>query len=99
MNYAKALRIVRAARGISQQELAGNAGLSKSLVSKIESGSREISKVTQSKLAKTLGVPVALLDILAMEPHDTKIPKAELESLGKQLLAIQDEITTYEKKV
>ena|SRR5260221_10610793 len=99
MNYAKALRIIRAARGTSQQELAKSAGLSKSLLSKIESGGRDLSKDTQNKLASSLGIPASLLDILAMEPEDSKVSKTKLESIGKQLLAIQDEINNHEEKI
>lgn len=99
MNYAKSLRILRAARGISQQDLALLAGLSKSLISKIESGARDMSKDIKATLAENLKVPESLIDILAIEPQDSKLGNHELERIGKELLAIQSEIGTYEKKV
>jgi len=94
MNYAKALRIARAARGISQQDLAEMSGLSKSLLSKIESNSRELSQETKEKVTRALNVSSSLLDILATEPDDSKLSKTELESIGKSLLEIQEELTS-----
>ena len=51
----------RKAAGMSQQELAERAGLSQRLVSHIETGAREGSLNSYSKLAKALGCAVSYL--------------------------------------
>lgn len=99
MNYAKAIRVVRAAKGVSQQELAKRADISKSLISKIESGSRDMTDQIKQKLADALEVPESLLDILAIEPSETTLPKKRLEMLGKVLLDVQDEMSRSEKTI
>jgi len=98
MNYSKALRVLRAARGVSQQDLAKRTGLSKSLISKIESGMRTVSPANKDRFAKSLGVPARLFEILAAEPHETQLSKQELESIGKTLLQIDDEIRQLNEK-
>lgn len=90
MNHAKALRILRAAKGISQQDLAKSAKLSKSLISKIEAGDRKISDINRKKISKAIKVPIELIEILAMEPNNN-FSKNELEQIGKSLLQINEE--------
>ncbi len=98
MNYSKALRVLRAAKGISQQDLAKQAKLSKSLISKIEAGERTISQSNKYKLTNSLDVPISLLDILAVEPNDASVSKKDLESIGATLLSIDDEIRQLNEK-
>lgn len=98
MNYSKALRVLRAAKGVSQQDLAKRTGLSKSLISKIESGIRTVSPANKEKFAKSLSVSAHLFDILAAEPHETSISKQEFETIGKTLLHIDDEIRQLNEK-
>ncbi len=92
MNYAKSIRILRAAKGVSQQELAQVASLSKSLISKIESGSRDLSGKNKKKVATALNVPTNLLDILAVEPRMGSLSGVELKNLGLSLLRIKEGI-------
>jgi transcriptional regulator with XRE-family HTH domain len=61
-SLAERLRAVRKRRGLSQQELAAVAGLSRSLVEKIEQGEREdVRMETALKLATALRVPTSAL--------------------------------------
>jgi len=98
MNYSKALRILRAAKGISQQDLAKQAGLSKSLISKIESGVRILSETNRDKLAKSIDIPTSLFEILALEPEDTSVSKKDLEVVGSTLLSIKEDIQNLNEK-
>lgn len=89
MNYAKALRTVRAARGISQQELALKAKLDASYVSRIESGDRIPTLEVLGTLAKELKVPVYLLTLLASEKDDLKgLPEKETKDIANNLLDV-----------
>ncbi|WP_437502324.1 helix-turn-helix domain-containing protein [Sorangium sp. So ce1099] len=87
MNYGKGIRIVRAARGISQKDLAAMAGLNGNYISLIESGSRVPSVEALDSLAKALSVPVYLIALLGSNPEDLKGMSVEnAERLGKALL-------------
>ena len=98
MNYAKAMRILRAAKGISQQELARKAEISKSLLSKIESGQRELTNRNKSKIARAMQIPISLLNILAIEAGYKKISKHDLEQLGRTLLTINKQIESLKSE-
>ena len=66
---SKRLRELRAAAGMTQQQLAVAAGLSVSLVSQIEQGTNADPKVsTVTNLARALGVGVASLIEVQMPP-------------------------------
>ncbi len=55
------MRRWRSERNISQEELAGRAGLHRTYVSDIERGARNVSLESIEKLARALGVPVSVL--------------------------------------
>lgn len=55
------VRAQRGLRGISQEELAGRAGLHRTYLSDIERGARNPSLESIDKIAKALGVPLAML--------------------------------------
>ena len=55
--FAANLRRLRTAKGLSQEELAGRAGLHASEVSRLERGVREPRLGTIARLARGLGVP------------------------------------------
>jgi transcriptional regulator with XRE-family HTH domain len=93
MNYSKAIRIVRAAKGLDQQVLAERTGLSKSLLSKIEAEKREMTETTKIKISEALNIPESLLDILAIEPNESKVSKKDLEFIGKSLLRINNDLS------
>jgi two-component system, response regulator len=60
-SFATALRACRGRLGITQEELAGRAGLHRTYVSDIERGARNLSLESIDKLAKALEVPVSTL--------------------------------------
>jgi transcriptional regulator with XRE-family HTH domain len=91
MNLASALseriRLCREKAGLSQQELAQAAGLSLSLVAKLEQGTKADPRVSSlMALAYGLGVtPGALLDGLPLSRHEAQetIPKKASEKKSK----------------
>jgi transcriptional regulator with XRE-family HTH domain len=89
MDYGKAIRIARAARGISQKDLASLAGLNGNYISLIESGHRVPSTEAVESLAKALKVPMYLLALLGSAPEDLNGISSEHASiLGQQMLAL-----------
>src|SRR6266567_6783547 len=60
-SFATAVRACRGRLGISQEELAGRAGLHRTYVSDIERGARNLSLESIDKLAKALEIPVSTL--------------------------------------
>ena len=89
MNYAKATRLVRAARGISQGELAVRAQCSPSSISLIESGDREPSMKMAEALARALNVPFDLFTVLSAESKDTcDMPTADADYIGRRILTL-----------
>jgi transcriptional regulator with XRE-family HTH domain len=55
------LRLTRLAAGLTQEELAARAGLDRTMVVKIESGTRRIDAIELVRLSSALGVPVDFL--------------------------------------
>ena len=89
MNYGKAVRTIRAARGMSQKELAERVGLNPSYLSLIESGKRIPATNVLEDLAKALRVPLYLLLLLGSTKEDLHgISEAQARTLGKELLGI-----------
>lgn len=89
MNYAKAIRICRAAFGIRQAELAERLRIGPSHLSLIESGKRQPSLETLDDIARALGVPKPLLILLASEPKDIDDTNDhDLDRLSRALLNI-----------
>lgn len=70
MRYGKAIRICRAAKGLSQKELASKAGIGSSHISLIEAGKRSPSLATVEKICDALRVPSHLVMLLAAEPGE-----------------------------
>ena len=64
-DFAKAFRVVRAACGLSQAELAHRLGISASHLSLIEHGRRQPSLKVIGNLAQVAGVPPSLVMLLA----------------------------------
>src|ERR1044071_6626136 len=60
-SFANAVKAWRSRLGISQEELAGRAGLHRTYISDIERGARNTSLESIDKLARALKIPVATL--------------------------------------
>lgn len=70
MKLGRAVRILRAARDIKQEALAGRLGTTSSYLSLIESGDKTPSLELIERLAGALGVSVPMLFVVAAEPAD-----------------------------
>jgi transcriptional regulator with XRE-family HTH domain len=89
MNYGKAIKTIRAVKGLEQKELATLAELNPSYISLIEANRRAPSPAALEALAKALQVPLYLLMLLASDKEDLHgISAAEATLLGRQLLDV-----------
>lgn len=89
MNYGRAIRTCRVARGIAQQDLAERAKLSKGYISLIEKGEKVPSVSSLKEICKALSVPPHLMSVLAMSPEDLEQrPDDERSTLGLALLEL-----------
>tara|TARA_B100000965_G_scaffold324155_1_gene286027 strand:+ start:2305 stop:2610 length:306 start_codon:yes stop_codon:yes gene_type:complete len=89
MHFGKAISVVRAARGLSQKELAQLVGRDPSYVSLIERGKRSPSLDLLSNLSKSLKVPFYLLALLASEGEEVSaLPPEHRKELGGELLML-----------
>ena len=88
-NYAKAVRIIRAAFGLRQSELADRMPISASQLSLIEAGKRQPSVKVVNGLAKAVGVPAALIPLLASTAEDVEgQPQEDIADLARALLRL-----------
>lgn len=88
-DYAKAFRIVRAAFGLKQSELAGRMPITSSQLSLIEAGKRQPSLKVIDGLAAAVGIPAALISLLASQPEEMeKTPDADISDLARALLRL-----------
>lgn len=89
MKYGKAIRICRAAKGLSQKELAFKAGIGSSHISLIEAGKRSPSLGTIEKICEALNVPTHLVMLLAAEARDIQAEhKENLKNLSEMILQL-----------
>lgn len=89
MNYAKAIRTIRASKGISQKKLASLVNLDPSYISRIESGDRIPTIDVIELISSKLNVPVYLLTLLASEQKDLKhLPEKNTKFVAEKLLQI-----------
>lgn len=96
MNHSRAIRLLRAVIGVSQQELAQVVGLSSSLLSRIEAGERTLSKKNQAQIATALKIPPSLLDLFAIDPTKSKVNETEIRKIGEAIVQLSQ--VTHEKK-
>ena len=88
-NYGKAFRIIRAAFGLKQSELAERMPITASQLSLIEAGKRQPSLRVVNALAAAVGVPAALVSLLASTPQDFESKSDDdLSDLARALLRL-----------
>lgn len=89
MDYGRAVRIARAARGMSQKQLADVAGLTASYLSLIESGKRKPSSKMWEQIARHLHVPLYLMSLLAADSTDlTGLSPEQAALVANDLLTV-----------
>ena len=86
MDFPKAIRLSRAAFGLSQSEFAERLSISPSYLSLIESGKRRPPEELLTRLSDELQIPVHLLVLLASPPTDARATSRD--ELAKALLAL-----------
>lgn len=59
--FGKAVRRIRVERGISQEELAGRAGIDRSYMSSVERGGQNVGLMVVTKIADALAVSISEL--------------------------------------
>ena len=69
-DFSKAFRVIRAAFGLQQADLAQRIGITASQLSLIERGKRQPSLKVVSNLGGATGVPTSLIMLLASHPDD-----------------------------
>lgn len=88
-DYAKAFRIVRAAFGLKQAELAERMPITPSQLSLIEAGRRQPSLRAVDALAEAVGVPTALITLLASAPQEVESKRDdEISDMARALLRL-----------
>lgn len=88
-NYAKAFRVIRAAFGLRQSELADRMPISASQLSLIEAGKRQPSVKVVNALARAVGVPAALVTLLASTAQEVEDrPADDISDLARALLKL-----------
>ena len=88
-DYAKAFRVIRAAFGLQQSELAARMTVTGSQISLIEAGKRQPSVKTVDALAHALGIPAPLITLLASTPDDLRSTDSDdVASLARSLLRV-----------
>lgn len=90
MDYGRAIRIVRNARGLSQAQLADRLSVGTSHLSLLEAGKRQPSVQVLEEVATALTVPPHLLTLIASDATDIEDPKnaEEIGRLAKALLRV-----------
>jgi transcriptional regulator with XRE-family HTH domain len=87
MNYGKALKTIRAAKNMTQGDLAHLTGLDASYISRIEKGNRTPTLESLENIANKLSIPIYLLTLLASEQSDlNKIDIKNKNEVASELL-------------
>ena len=84
-DYGRAFRIIRAAFGLRQSELATRMAISASQLSLVEAGKRQPSIRVIKSLADAVGIPTALVTLIAAGGDESK-SNANFADLSKALL-------------
>lgn len=88
-DYARAFRIIRAAFGLKQLELAARMSISVSQLSLIEAGKRNATPKVIGALAKAVKAPVELVELLAASGQEVSTkPHREIAQTALLLLKL-----------
>lgn len=88
-DFAKAFRIIRAAFGLTQSELAERMPITASQLSLIEAGKRQPSVRVVNGLAAAVGVPSVLITLLASPAAEMNSKTdSDIAGLGSALLRL-----------
>ena len=90
MDYGRAIRIVRNARGLSQADLAKRLTVGASHLSLIEAGKRQPSVGLLREVATSLNIPPHLMTLLASSASDLERPEnsKDVAELAQSLLRL-----------
>ena len=86
MKLGSAIKRCRQIKSLTQEMLAKQADLSKSHLSLVEKGQRELSLDALNRIAKALDVPIQLIMYLAAEPSELKEMNASLKTEFDRLI-------------
>jgi transcriptional regulator with XRE-family HTH domain len=86
MDIGRIIKKCRQLRNLTLDSLANKTGLSKSYLSLVESGKREVSMKSLQKVARVLNIPMYLLIYLAAENNEVKEMSGALKSKFDKLL-------------
>lgn len=88
MNYGRAIRIVRTARGLTKSQLAARLSIGASYLSLIEAKKREPSLSVLEEISNALRVPPHLMTLLASDASDLDDPNnsEQIANLARSLL-------------
>ena len=88
-DFGKSFRVVRAAFGLRQSELAARMGISASQLSLIEAGKRQPSLRVVKALGDAVGIPTTLITLLASTVDDIELKSdAHIADLSRALLRL-----------
>jgi transcriptional regulator with XRE-family HTH domain len=88
-DYAKAFRVIRAAFGLRQSELAERMPITASQLSLIEAGKRQPSLRVVNALAHAVSIPAALISVLASNATDVESKSDDdISDLARALLRL-----------
>lgn len=88
-DYGKSFRIIRAAFGLRQSELAARMRISASQLSLIEAGKRQPSLRVVKALADAVGIPTTLIMLLASSADEVETRSdAHIADLSRALLRL-----------
>jgi len=77
MKLGNAIRDIRKQRGLSQIQIASEAGITQTYLSLIEGDKKEPNLSTLKTISDSLGVPVPILFFLAMDEEDVAPKKRD----------------------
>jgi transcriptional regulator with XRE-family HTH domain len=88
-DYAKAFRVIRAAFGLRQSELAERMPITASQLSLIEAGKRQPSLRVVNALAHAVSIPAALISVLASNAVEVESKSDDdISDLARALLRL-----------